>query len=80
MQRISLNRSPDDNLFCPFCGTQTIEAGEEAINECPHLVYSNMDEDPEGSAEYKKSETDICFVLFESAPASREHFFIFRED
>ena len=80
MYRVQLNRSPYDSLYCPFCGIKTNESDGGDIVECTHLVYYNMEEDPDDSQDYKPQETDICFILSESAPADRDHYFIFREN
>lgn len=79
MHRIQLSRSPYSDLFCPFCGVQWTSEEAENIDECEHLIYAGMEEDPEEAADLKLEATDICFELFEPAPASRSHYFVVRE-
>ena len=38
MQRIDL-KDEDSNIFCPFCGTHSINANEGKVDACEHLSY-----------------------------------------
>ena len=88
--RVQLAGGPyDSDLFCPYCGTQILSVEDiDNVGECPHLIYSAMDDDPEPDDEDEGGDTekptfhanDLCFVYFEQAPASRDHFFVFREN
>jgi len=78
MARVSLEGDPhDSNLFCPFCGEEILEPGGEGIGQCPHLIHSGMEEDPEEEGEIEFLHNDLCFVYFEPAPAGRGHYFVF---
>lgn len=78
--RVKLDGGPYDSaLFCPYCGAEILEPDGEGIGDCPHLVHSGMEEDPEEVGEMEFRHNDLCFVYFEPAPASREHYFVFRE-
>jgi hypothetical protein len=77
MQRVDLARDPLDDLFCPFCSTQIIEENAESLGECSHLIHSGIEEDPEDTDE-SFEDMDVCFVMFEGGPASRNHYFVFR--
>jgi hypothetical protein len=76
MVKVQLGGDPyDAELYCPHCGTQILEPGGEGIGECPHLIHADigLDTDEEFQA------NDLAFVFFEPAPASQEHYFVFRE-
>ena len=78
MPRIKLNSDPYElTLYCPFCGNQVVSNDEEegSVDPCEHVVCCGVD-DP-GESDIKES--DIVFACFEPAPASRDHFFTFRE-
>jgi hypothetical protein len=78
MPRIELNSDPYElELYCPFCGEQIIGTveGEGFSETCEHTVCVGFD-DP---GEEDIRDTDIVFVAYEGAPASREHIFAFRE-
>lgn len=62
-------------LYCPYCGEQILEPEGENTGECPHLVHADMEEPDEEAIEAN----DLCFMFFEAAPASRYHYFVFRE-
>ena len=68
-------RSPYDELYCPFCGESISHPDRSELGDCPHLVAAFL-EDEMNPKDFK--ENDICFELFEPAPAARSHFFIFR--
>jgi hypothetical protein len=76
MMRVPLSGDPyDSDLFCPFCGEQVLEAGGGDVGQCMHLIHADISLDD--APEFLPS--DLCFVLFEPGPASREHYFVFRE-
>ena len=78
MPRIMLNSDPYElTLFCPFCGHQVLSAEEEEglVDPCEHLVRCGIDDPSESDLK----ESDVVFVCFESAHASRDHVFAFRE-
>lgn len=79
MVRVQLSGGPYDSLlFCPYCGTQILEPeGEDIENWCPHLIHAGIEDLEEAEEEFLSN--DLCFVFFEGAPASREHYFVFRE-
>ena len=68
-------RSPYDELYCPFCGESILHPERDDLGECPHLIYAEMEEEPD-SKDFE--EQDICLEFFEPAPAGRYHYFIFR--
>lgn len=73
---VSLSGDPySAELFCPFCGEQILEPDGEDMGSCPHLVHADMEEPDEAAIE----SNDLCFMYFEPAPASRHHYFVFRE-
>jgi hypothetical protein len=78
MQRVQLNREPYTDLFCLVCGTQWSAEGRDEIEECEHLVHYGMDEDPSDCEDLALQESDICFEIFEAAPADRTHYFVLR--
>ena len=78
MPRITLNTHPYElTLYCPFCGHQVLSADEEEglLDPCEHLVCCGIDDPSESDLK----ESDVVFVCFEPAPASRDHVFAFRE-
>ena len=76
MLRIQLQSDPYQlELYCPFCGKHVVgSSGEGFVDECKHMVSAGPDGDMEDV-----QETDIVFSAFESAPANRDHEFVFRE-
>ena len=73
---IPLSGDPyDSELFCPYCGEQILEPEAEETGDCPHLVHADLEE-PDGE---EILANDLCFMFFEPAPASRHHYFVFRE-
>lgn len=62
-------------LFCPYCGEQILEPEAEETGGCPHLVHADMEEPDDEEIRAN----DLCFMFFEPAPASRHHYFVFRE-
>jgi hypothetical protein len=79
MHRININVDPFDGpLFCPFCGTQSIDGQEDSNKDCEHLVNSDVGVDPDNS-DFEATDEDICFVMFAPAPMSQEVFNIYRE-
>lgn len=83
MVRVQLDSDPYESaLFCPYCGAKILEPGRFDMGECPHLIYADMEdpeEDHEDDGEHEFRPSDLCFVFFEPAPASREHYFVFRQ-
>jgi hypothetical protein len=76
MVKVRLSADPyDTELFCPFCGEQILGPGGDGMGSCEHLLHASIGLD--GDVEFEP--TDLCFVYFEPAPASREHCFVFRE-
>ena len=73
---IPLSGDPyDSELFCPYCGEQILEPEAEGTGDCPHLVHADMEEPDDEEVQTN----DLCFMFFEPAPASRHHYFVFRE-
>ena len=62
-------------LFCPYCGEQILECEAEEAGDCPHLIHADLEEPDDEEVQAN----DLCFMFFEPAPASRHHYFIFRE-
>jgi hypothetical protein len=62
-------------LFCPYCGEQILEPETDETGDCPHLVHADMEE----PVDEQVHANDLCFLRFEPAPASRHHYFVFRE-
>jgi hypothetical protein len=62
-------------LFCPFCGEQILSQEAEEAGDCPHLVHADIEEPGQEVVQ----DNDLCFMFFEPAPASRHHYFVFRE-
>jgi hypothetical protein len=80
MVRVQLDGDPyASSLFCPYCGASILDPEAECNGECPHLIYSDIEGDPEEEGEQKFLPNDVCFVYFEEPPASRDHYFVFRE-
>jgi hypothetical protein len=74
--RVQLGGDPyDSTLFCPFCGEQILEPEGDGVGQCPHLIHADIGMDT--AMEFLPG--DFAFVLFEPGPASREHYFVFRE-
>jgi hypothetical protein len=73
---IPLSGDPyDSELFCPYCGEQILEPEAEGTGDCPHLVHADIEEPDDEEVQAN----DLCFMFFEPAPASRHHYFVFRE-
>lgn len=66
-------------LHCPYCGELILEPEAENAGDCPHLIFADMECDPEDQEDQTFRENDLCFEMFESAPASRNHYVVFRE-
>ncbi|MFT5241727.1 MAG: hypothetical protein ACI9X0_002714 [Kiritimatiellia bacterium] len=85
MQTIALPLNPyEDSLYCPYCGTGIITkklSDDCELGECKHLVYANVDESPddENDSAFTPQSDDFCFSIHESAPADRNHYFVFRK-
>ena len=67
-------------LHCPYCGELILKPEVENTGDCPHLVLSDMESDPEDNNEEEFRKNGFCIEMFESAPANRSHYFVFREN